>query len=290
MFSTRTGSFPIGFRRGWSEWQKDLAGCLGWAKANGLGVIDLGNDAPTSAAEVAKAGMKVGSADMKDWNKFISAEAATRQAAADAARPYVEACTKAGVRNFFVVMLPENRERKRAENFAFMVEGMKLLAPILEANGGRLVIEGWPGPGALCCSPETIRALFKEVPSKALGLNYDPSHLIRMRIDPIRFLSEFADRVYHVHGKDTEIIEEAVYELGVEQAPTLMKGHGFGSVTWRYTIPGHGQMRWPEAFRILADRGYQGAVCIELEDENFNGSKEGEQAGFLHGARFLAGC
>lgn len=46
-----------------------------------------------------------------------------------------------------------------------MVESFGELVPVLEANDARLVIEGWPGPGALCCTPEGYRAAFKELPS-----------------------------------------------------------------------------------------------------------------------------
>ena len=67
-----------------------------------------------------------------------------------------------------------------------MVDSLNALSLALEAAGGRLVIEGWPGPGALCCTPETYRATFRECPSPAIGVNYDPSHLLRMGIDPIR--------------------------------------------------------------------------------------------------------
>jgi sugar phosphate isomerase/epimerase len=59
---------------------------------------------------------------------------------------------------------------------------------------------------------------------------------------------------------------------------------------WRYTIPGHGVARWTEIFRILVSAGYKGVVSIELEDENFNGSAEGERAGILHGRDFLQSC
>src|SRR5580698_8819832 len=45
MLSTRTGSFPIGFRRGWSDWQKDLPAVLAWSKSEELSVIDLGGGA-----------------------------------------------------------------------------------------------------------------------------------------------------------------------------------------------------------------------------------------------------
>jgi sugar phosphate isomerase/epimerase len=121
-------------------------------------------------------------------------------------------------------------------------------------------------------------------------VNYDPSHLLRMGIDPLRFLREFASRVYHVHGKDTELIEEGLYRYGNFQEPTFGKPHGFGEVNWRYTIPGHGAVRWVEIFRILAEAGYQGAVSIELEDENFCGTTEGEKAGILHARDFLQSC
>ncbi|MCL2639781.1 MAG: sugar phosphate isomerase/epimerase [Phycisphaerales bacterium] len=290
MFRTRTGNWPIGFRRGWGAWQKDLAGCLAWAKEQGFGVIDLGRDGDKLAAQVAEAGINIGSVDLLLWNEMMSPEAGKQEEAVARNVAYVQACAKVGVRNFFLAMLPEKPELPRAENFAALVSSLKLLTPELEKLNARLVIEGWPGPGCLCCTPEGLRALFKEVPSVAVGINYDPSHLIRMGIDPIRFLREFVDRVYHVHGKDAEVLPEAVYEFGTEQPATFAKNPPFGGPTWRYTIPGHGCMRWTCAFEILREHGYQGAVSIELEDKNFNGTQEGEQAGLLFAARFLQGC
>ena len=288
MLTTRTGGFSIGFRRGWSEWQKDLDALIAWAKANELGVIDVGND-PTDAAKVTAAGLKVGSADLKGWQGFISSDAGKRKAAADANAEYIAQITKAGTKNLFAVMLPEDAAKPRSENFGYMVEGLNALTPLLEQHDANLVIEGWPGPGALCCTPESYRAAFKQCPSKRIGVNYDPSHLIRMGIDPVRFLGEFVDRVHHVHGKDTERFPEDTYEYGTEQPPTFGKEHGFGSMAWRYTIPGHGQTPWLRVLEILKSAGYKGVVSIELEDENFNGSTAGEQQGILAGARFLSG-
>jgi len=261
---------------------------IAWAKENGFGAIDLGGDADVSGAAVAAAGLKIGSADLKSWQGLITADEGKRQATVDENAAYIEACAKHGITNYFAVMLPEDTSKSRAENFGLMVEGLNALTPALEKFGGHVVIEGWPGPGALACTPEGYRATLKECPSSAIGINYDPSHLVRMGIDPIRFVAEFADRVFHVHGKDTEVFAEGIYEYGTEQPPTFAKGHGFGSVTWRYTIPGHGNVRWGKAFEILKDANYQGAVCIELEDENFNGSDAGEKAGLLAGAAFLA--
>ena len=56
-----------------------------------------------------------------------------------------------------------------------------------------------------------------------------------------------------------------------------------------YTLPGHGLARWSEIFSILKSSGYKGAVSVELEDENFNGSEAGEKAGLLNSLAFLKG-
>ena len=203
---------------------------------------------------------------------------------------YIRACAAHGSINHFAIMLPEDPGRPRKENFGYMVESYGELAPVLESNNARIVIEGWPGPGALCCTPEAYRAFFKEIPTTAMGVNYDPSHLVRQGIDPIRFLEEFVDRVYHFHGKDTEILSEGLYEFGHEQPATFAKRIPYGEQAWRYTIPGHGVVRWVEILRVLEKGGYSGCISIELEDANFRGAAEDEQLGILQGARFLTGC
>ncbi len=290
MYSTRTGTFPIGFRRVWSPWQRDLPTLLAWTKQAGFSFIDLGNDADTIGQAVLDAGLKIGSADLPEWQQLLSADHAKRVAAVAKNSAYIAACAALGVRKFFIVMLPENPNLSRKENFNYLVESLNELAHTLDKYDSKLVIEGWPGPGALCCTPETYRAALKACKSKAIGINYDPSHLLRMGIDPIRFLTEFADRVYHVHGKDTEILVENIYEYGTEQPPAFGTPRGFGSMTWRYTIPGHGVFRWNRAFEILVSRGYHGLVSIELEDADFNGSTDGEQSGLLAAAQYLAAC
>jgi sugar phosphate isomerase/epimerase len=287
---TRTGGFPIGFRRMWFEWHKDLKALLAWAGEQGIGVIDLGNDADQSAPLAVQNGFRLGSVDLPEWRGMISPDKAVRQAAVTKNAAFIKACAASGPMNHFTVMLPEKPELPRSENFGYMVESFRQLAPVLEVHQAKIVIEGWPGPGALCCTPEGYETFFKECPSQSMGVNYDPSHLLRMGIDPLRFLREFAGRVHHVHGKDTELIEEGLYRYGNSQEPTLGKSHGFGAMHWRYTIPGHGVARWTEIFRILAEAGYRGAVSIELEDENFCGTTEGEKAAILHARDFLQSC
>jgi sugar phosphate isomerase/epimerase len=287
---TRTGDYPIGFRQGGGTWRRDAERVIRWMEANGLEVIDLGRDANETAQPYLDAGLQVGSVDLAEWNGMISADAGQRAEAVARNAEYIHACAALGMKRHFVVMLPQNPDLPRSANFGYLVESFGQLVPVLEEHRAHIVAEGWPGPGALCCTPEGYRALFREVPSTAMGINYDPSHLIRQGIDPVRFLHEFGDRVFHVHGKDTELIPENLYEYGHEQPPTFAQRYAFGAMAWRYTIPGHGVMRWPVAFRILKGCGYAGCVSIELEDASFNGDEDTEKLGILQGARFLEGC
>ena len=121
-------------------------------------------------------------------------------------------------------------------------------------------------------------------------MNYDPSHLVRMGIDPLRFLNEFKSRVFHVHGKDCMINEEARYTYGTEQPPTLAEPPRWVGPFWRYTVPGHGLSDWVGILRTLEQRGYEGAVSIEMEDHHFGASDEAEQQGVLQGIAFLQHC
>ena len=236
------------------------------------------------------AGLKSGSVDLLEWQGMLSLDAGKRRATVARNRDYIEECAASGPLNHSVVMLPEDPDAPPQAVFEAMVESYTELAPALEASNAKIVIEGWPGPGALCCTPESYRAFFEACPSPALGVNYDPSHLLRMGIDPLRFLEEFIGRVYHVHAKDTEIFDELRYEYGTEQKPLFATAPGFGGPFWRYTIPGHGVMRWKRAFALLAEAGYQGCVCVELEDRFFNGSEETEKAGLLASRHFLESC
>ena len=289
MFTTRTGDFPIGFRRGGSSWQKELPGLVAWARDNGFGAIDLGRDI-ADVTTVTNAGLRVGSIDLQGWQPMFGADEAARQDAIEKNKEFIARAAAAGAHNFFLVVLPADPKLPRAENFGYVAQSLGALTETLEENEANLVIEGWPGPGALCCTPETYRALFEACPSKRVGINYDPSHLIRMGIDPIRFLKEFVERVHHVHGKDCEILRDDLYEYGWEQPATFKQSPAFGAAAWRYTIPGQGDSNWGEICRILSAHNYQGAICIELEDANYNGSEAGEKAGFLAGAQFLSAC
>ena len=222
---TRTGNFPIGFRRGNTKWQRDISSLVEWTVQNDLEVIDLTTDPVGALKTVAEAGLRIGIHRSARQQGMISADPGRRAEALARNSDGIRACSAAGPQNYFAVMLPENPALPRAENYGYMVESFSALAPVFEESGSHYVIEGWPGPGALCCTPETYRTFFRDVPSPSMSVNYDPSHLIRMGIDPLRFLIEFIDRVHHVHGKDTEILDENMYIYGHEQPRHLRRTH-----------------------------------------------------------------
>ena len=108
---TATGNFPLGWRRRNFAWEQDLDSMIAWALENELEVIDLGQDADSSAKAVADAGLRVGSADLTVWQEMISSDAGARRAAVARNAEYVRACASAGAKTFFVVMLPEDPSR-----------------------------------------------------------------------------------------------------------------------------------------------------------------------------------
>ena len=292
MAQTRTGSFPIGFRRGWSDWQRNLAHVIAFAKSNGFEALDVGDVPADQIKPILAAGLRVGSVDLKQpWSAIASAVPAKCRDAVAVAAQHIKSLTAIGVHNFFTVVFPEDDSRDIRENFKFAVEGYAALAAAIDGSGAKIVIEGYPGSypryPALCCTPASLREFFKETAADSLAINFDPSHLIRMGIDPVRFLGEFAGRIGHVHAKDTEIMDERIYEFGTLQQSALSTSYPFGGHFWRYTIPGHGVARWGKLLTMLKDAGYNGTISVELEDMNFNGSEAGEKRGLIASRDFL---
>ena len=292
MASTRTGNFPIGFRRGHSEWQQDLSAVIHFAKSHGFAGLDVDALPPHEIKQVLDAGLAIGSVDLpQSWTDLISPDADTRRQAADRAADYVREVSALGVRNFFTVLIPQEHDRPRSENLDMAVDGYGRLCEAIGDTDARIAIEGWPGRpphfSTLGCTPADCRLIFERIESPVMGINFDPSHLIRMGIDPVRFADEFAPRIHHVHAKDTELLDDALYEHGNLQSATLAKPQGYGGHHWRYTIPGQGVTRWSKLLSILASAGYEGLVSIELEDEHFNGTTQGEQQGLLASKNFL---
>jgi sugar phosphate isomerase/epimerase len=148
------------------------------------------------------------------------------------------------------------------------------------------VMEGWHPdgyPGNLAYSPELWEWMF----SLGLYLNFDPSHLVWMGIDPVTALRPFVGRVLHVQAKDVEVFPEKRNRYGFP-GRAIGREDPWDSGWWRYRIPGLGQIEWPRVIDALYEGSYQGVISVEHEDPVWGGSAEKTEAGLELALRALA--
>ena len=96
----------------------------------------------------------------------------------------------------------------------------------------------------------------------AFGLNWDPSHFMWQQIDPVAFISDFADRIYHVDCKDTKM------RMGGGRNGILSSHLPWGDPRrgWDFVSTGRGDVPWEDSFRALTSIGYDGPISVEWED------------------------
>jgi len=175
-------------------------------------------------------------------------------------------------------------DRPLSEAMARFETVFEPIAQVAEDMGLRVAFENWPGMGGdipwhsvnLAWSPRNWTDMFTLVQSPALGLEFDPSHLVWQGIDHIQALKAFKDRVYHSHAKDTEMLHHNLQREGIL---------GIHHNCWRYRIPGYGVINWAEYIAALIEIGYDGAIAIEHEDPVFSGDRFEE--GLVRGFRVL---
>jgi sugar phosphate isomerase/epimerase len=99
----------------------------------------------------------------------------------------------------------------------------------------------------------------------AFGFNFDPSHLIHQFIDPVAFIEEFPDRIFHAHVKDSR--------LRLTGRSSILGSHlDFGDSRrgWDFVSPGRGDVKWDPIVRALNRIGYTGPLSIEWEDSGMD--------------------
>ncbi|NLC41179.1 MAG: sugar phosphate isomerase/epimerase [Clostridiaceae bacterium] len=99
----------------------------------------------------------------------------------------------------------------------------------------------------------------------ALGFNFDPSHLVWQGMDPVLFLKEFIDKVYHVHVKDVTV--------NLDGKNGILGSHiAFGDPRrgWDFVSPGHGDVDFDKINRVLNWADYQGPLSVEWEDSGMD--------------------
>ena len=121
----------------------------------------------------------------------------------------------------------------------------------------------------------TVRTLEAIGHRQAFGLNWDPSHFMWQGIDPVTFIWDFQDRIYHVDCKDTRLRPHN------GRAGILGSHLAWGDPRrgWDFVSTGRGDVPWEDCFRALNSIGYKGPISVEWEDAGMDR---------LHGAREAA--
>jgi sugar phosphate isomerase/epimerase len=104
------------------------------------------------------------------------------------------------------------------------------------------------------------------------GFNFDPSHLLWQGVDPVKFIKEFPDRIYHTHMKDAIVTLDG-------RSGILSSYLSFGDPRrgWDFRSLGRGGVNFEEIIRALNNIGYQGPLSVEWEDSGMDrehGAKE----------------
>ena len=177
-------------------------------------------------------------------------------------------------------------EKDIPDNIPAFKKVFKPIAKKAEDRGIKIGFENCPmfhyfpfrGVNIAYC-PRAWDLMFDAVPSPALGLEYDPSHLICMLMDYIEPIYQYGDKIFHVHAKDAEVIWRNVKVNGILEPESV-----------RHRVPGLGQADWSQIISALREVGYQGNLDIEgRHDPVLHGEyeEEGLVIAFKHLSQFV---
>lgn len=176
--------------------------------------------------------------------------------------------------NLVTTFIGRDQNKSIDENIDLAV---KVWAPILryaQEKGVKIGIENcpmlfgkdqWPGGQNIMTSPVIWRELFKRLPYDNFGLNFDPSHFVWQKMDYVKAVNDFKDKLWHVHFKDIKLFEDKLAECGTMAYPLDFMAP---------KLPGLGDVRWDCFVSALTEAGFDGYACIEVEDRAFESSKK----------------
>ena len=157
------------------------------------------------------------------------------------------------------------------DGFAYFAEMWNPILDVFDECGVKFALEVHPTEIAfdIVTAQKALETLDNR---KTFGFNFDPSHLLWQMVDPVMFLREFPDRIYHVHMKD------AAHQLNGRSG--ILSSHlnfGHPDRGWDFRSLGHGDVDFEEIIRTLNHIGYNGPLSVEWEDsgmEREHGARE----------------
>ncbi|MCP3803998.1 sugar phosphate isomerase/epimerase [Allokutzneria sp. A3M-2-11 16] len=161
----------------------------------------------------------------------------------------------------YLAMFPPVPASVIEEGYADFARRWNPILDVFDEVGVRFAHEVHPGEIAYDYW-STVAALEAVGHRAAFGLNWDPSHMVWQDIDPVGFLWDFRDRIYHVDCKDTRM------RVGNGRNGRLSSHLPWADPRrgWDFVSTGHGDVPWEDCFRTLTAIGYTGPISIEWED------------------------
>jgi len=197
-----------------------------------------------------------------------------RRRAAERMKDTARAAARAGVRQVngftgssiwhLLYSFPPNDFSDVDRGYEDFAERWGPIVDVFEAEGVRFGLEVHPTETAydFVTTRRTLEAIGRR---QGFGLNLDPSHFAHQHLDPAAFVEEFADRIYHVHVKDSKKM--------LDGRRSILGGHlDFGEAGrgWDFVSPGHGDVDFEALVRALNRIGYSGPLSIEWEDSGMD--------------------
>ncbi|NUO81873.1 sugar phosphate isomerase/epimerase [candidate division KSB1 bacterium] len=158
------------------------------------------------------------------------------------------------------------------EGFEYFAKMWNPILDVFDECGVKFALEVHPTEIAFDIVT-TKRALEAIGHRKTFGFNFDPSHLHWQMVDPVCFLREFSDRIYHVHMKDAA--------LQLDGCSGILASHlNFGDPQrgWDFRSLGHGGVKFEEIIRTLNHIGYTGPLSVEWEDSGMDREHGAQEA------------
>lgn len=239
-------------------------------KFAGVTHIDVAMLTPAAADDIRGMCEKhgVGISALGYYPNILSSDSAESAAAIDHLQRVMDGAALLGLKNVNTFIGNDHRQPDEV-NFARFKEVWPDLIKYAEQLGLFIGIENcpmlfsqdeWPSGKNLARSPAIWRRMFQMIPSDHFGLNYDPSHFVMQFMDYLAPIEEFQDRIFHAHAKDMKINTARLNQVGVQALPPQFSTP---------KIPGLGDVNWSMYISALTDIGYQGPVCVEVEDDAF---------------------
>ncbi|WP_206446689.1 TIM barrel protein [Agrococcus sp. KRD186] len=173
----------------------------------------------------------------------------------------------------YVAMFPPVPAEVIDQGYEDFADRWNPILDVFDGEGVRFAHEVHPGEIAYDYWT-SVRALEAIDHREAFGFNWDPSHMMWQHIDPVGFITDFSDRIYHVDCKDTRLRSKN----GRGGALGSHLAWGDPRRAWDFVSTGRGDVPWEDSFRALRAIGYEGPISIEWEDAGMDRLHGAEEA------------